>query len=187
MLQYQSGDPEKKKEEERGKAKERKHNQKTCQQVIIPWCSFSKTFISTLEHHKEGQQNSQRFLKVPMPPDVMFKTLTTGTAQVLISQHELWQWAIHVALLVQSEWTPALHIYLPPPDFNLDLLPSLFPQALTHQQLLQFHPGQLLISPSSSTPFPPDPPLPNPKKLSDNIGPSLEGSDQKRLSKSRSF
>lgn len=144
--------------------------------------------LSQISNTMKRVNISPRFLKVPTSPEMMFKTLTTGTAQGLISQNEYWLGTIHLAILVQTGRMPALQVSLPPPDLNLDLLPCLFPQTFTHHELLQSHPGQPLILPFSPPPFPPDCPPLNLKKQWDNIGSSLEGSEQRDwTSKFRNF
>ena len=120
-----------------------------------------------------------------------FTHFSRGDIQNINSWHSsdthLSEWSllstVHLTILVQNELMSALSVYL-----HLDLLPCIFPQTLTYHKLLQSHPGKHLLSPSSSPPIPPDSPSLNPKNLSDNIGTSLEESEQRDWrSKSISF
>lgn len=84
-----------------------------------------------------------------MSPEVIFKILTTGTAQVLTSQNEHWLWTIYLAILVQTGWTLALPVSLPLPDLNWTWSHVSFLK-LSPTYLLQSHSGQSLILPSLS-------------------------------------
>lgn len=136
-LQYQSGDPNEKKKKKIQRYTT-KRNFKMVSQVV-----FLKRLFQI--SNTKRANTFQRFLKVPMSPEVIFKILTTGTAQVLTSQNEHWLWTLY-----WPSWCKAVNAspacFPPTPWPYLDLVACLFPQTFTY--LLQSHPGQSLILPS---------------------------------------
>lgn len=148
-----------------------KRNFKKLSQIVV----FLKLLLPISNTTKRANI-FQRFLKVPMSPEVILKILTAGTAQVLISQNgpgcgpSIWpRWC------KLGECQPCMFYPQPQPQ------PGPGHMSLSSN----FHPPPSVPSwPTSHTaslhsPFPPDSPLLNPTKQSDNIGYSSEGSEQR--------
>lgn len=114
--------------------------------------------------------------QIPMTPEVIFKILTV-TVQVLRSQNEHWLSTIRLAILVQTGWLAVLSF-----SPTLGPQPGPAPMALSSNFYLPWIPlvpswpaSHITFLPST---FAPDS-LSLPKKQSDNVESSSEGSEQR--------